>query len=193
MKRTIAMLLIAALCLASILADDGLGVQVIGGKKKTSDPVSLEDVKLNVEVEVDGLGIIKPTEYNTYNYFSVYDKGSSGSNYRRQNSGAEADHVVLSMDITNTTKEEKNYLSNCSVRVSFDNEEYIFGGKAYQLDYDINNEVPRHPQDNFPIAPMYQGHYWFVCTLPNAVINSEKPLSMTVTIDGNEITYNIRK
>ena len=192
MKRTIAMLLIATLCLASILADDGLGVQVIGGKKKTSDPVSLEDVKLNVEVEVDGLGIIKPTEYNTYNSFSVFSKGST--NYRdTQSSGAEADYVVFRMDITNTTKEEKNYLSNCSVRVSFDNDEYIFGGKAYQLDYDIRNDIPRNPQDNFPIAPMYQGHYWFACTLPNAIMNSEKPLSMTVTIDGNEITYNIRK
>lgn len=192
MKRTIAMLVIATLCLASILADDGLGVQVIGGKKKTSDPVSLEDVKLNVEVEVDGLGIIKPTEYTTYDYFSVFSKGSTYYN-DGQRSGAEADYVVFRMDITNTTKEEKNYLSNCSVRVSFDNDEYIFGGKAYQLDYDISEKTPRNPQDNFPIAPMYQGHYWFACTLPNAIMNSEKPLSMTITIDGNEITYNIRK
>ena len=192
MKRTIAMLLITMLYLASIFADDGLGVQVIGGKKKTSDPVSLEDVKLNVEVEIDELGIIKPTEYATYNLFYVYQKGSSRYT-EEQRSGAEADYVVFRMDITNTTKEEKNYLSNCSVRVSFDNDEYIFGGKAYQLDYDISEKTPRNPQDNFPIAPMYQGHYWFACTLPNAIMNSEKPLSMTITIDGNEITYNIRK
>lgn len=192
MKRTIAMLLITMLYLASIFADDGLGVQVIGGKKKTSDPVSLEDVKLNVEVEIDELGIIKPTEYATYNLFYVYQEGSSRYT-EEQRSGAEADYVVFRMDITNTTKEEKNYLSNCSVRVSFDNDEYIFGGKAYQLDYDISEKTPRNPQDNFPIAPMYQGHYWFACTLPNAIMNSEKPLSMTITIDGNEITYNIRK
>lgn len=192
MKRNIAILLITMLYLASIFADDGLGVQVIGGKKKTSDPISLEDVKLNVEVEIDGLGIIKPTEYATYNLFYVYQKGSSRYT-EEQRSGAEADYVVFRMDITNTTKEEKNYLSNCSVRVSFDSDEYIFGGKAYQLDYDISEKTPRNPQDNFPIAPMYQGHYLFACTLPNAIMNSEKPLSMTITIDGNEITYNIRK
>lgn len=192
MKRTIAILLIATMCLASIFADDGLGVQVIGGKNKASEPISLEDVKLNVEVEIDGLGIIKPTEYTTYNSFSVYSKGSTYYT-ESQRSGEEADHVVFRMDITNTTKEEKNYLSNCSVKVSFDNDEYIFGGKAYQLDYDVSKGTPRNPQDNFPIAPMYQGHYWFACTLPNAIMNSEKPLSMTITIDGNEITYNIRK
>ena len=49
------------------------------------------------------------------------------------------------------------------------------------------------PADNFEIDPMYSGHYVFGCTLPNAVVNSEKPLRMVITIDGNELTYNIRK
>lgn len=45
----------------------------------------------------------------------------------------------------------------------------------------------------FAAGPMYTGHYAFGCTLPNAVVNSKKPLRMVITIDGNELTYNIRK
>ena len=37
------------------------------------------------------------------------------------------------------------------------------------------------------------GHYAFGCTLPNSVVKSKKPLSMVININGNEITYNIRK
>ena len=48
-------------------------------------------------------------------------------------------------------------------------------------------------EKNFVIEPMYPKRYAFGCTLPNAVVSSKKPLRMEITIDGNEITYNIRR
>ena len=45
----------------------------------------------------------------------------------------------------------------------------------------------------FNIQPMYEGHYLFGCKLPNAVVNGSEPLSMKITMDGNEFTYHMRK
>lgn len=56
-----------------------------------------------------------------------------------------------------------------------------------------NTKVTVNTADEFEINPLYQGHYLFGCTLPNAVINGSGPLRMVITLDGNEITYNIRE
>lgn len=106
-------------------------------------------------------------------------------------SKSEADYVVLYMDIVNTTAQTVDFIKNCTVKVVFEDIEYL--GWYYQQDFDLNRAKWIDVSDVFSIGPYYTGHYVFGCTLPNAVIQSTKPLKMIVTIDGNELTYNIRK
>ena len=122
-------------------------------------------------------------------------------------SGQEADYAVLYADILNTQLKDKNYLESVSVKAVYD-DVYEYAGWAYQRD-DNNTtynsyslEVDRGKQnyrwginaaDQFAISPMYEGHDIFGCTLPNAVIHGKKPLKLIITIDGNEITCNIRQ
>ena len=65
---------------------------------------------------------------------------------------------------------------------------YGFAPEAYP------QQIVYHP-DNAPVVGyMETGNYVLGCTLPNYVVDDAKsPLSMVITIDGNEITYNIRK
>lgn len=107
-------------------------------------------------------------------------------------SGTQADFAFLTMDILNTTTGKVDFLKDCSVKVIFD-DTVEYAGWSYQCDMDLNRCTWISSENNFVIDPYYAGHYVFGCTLPNAVVNSKKPLRMEITIDGNEITYNIRK
>ena len=107
-------------------------------------------------------------------------------------SGTQADFAFLCMDILNTTTGKVNFLKECTVKVIFD-DTVEYAGWSYQRDMDLNRCTWISNDNNFVIDPYYEGHYVFGCTLPNAVINSKKPLRMVIMIDGNEITYNIRK
>jgi len=206
MKKLVAMFLALLMIPCLALAED-MGVQVIGGPEEETEPVSLDDVKLNVDVEIDGYGILRPTSFEFNNYVMVYPQGRDDTE-DLYNSGNEAEYAILYMDITNTAMSPKDYLANYEVKAVFD-DAYEYAGWAYQQNYDNRkwdawNEYAPYAQkqnvlyginaaDNFPINPMYQGHYLFGCTLPNAVVNSKKPLRLEIKIDGNEIVYNIRK
>jgi len=199
MKRVLAMLLVFLMLLTTSAMAAGMGVQIIGGPEVETEPVSLDDVKLDVEVEIDGYGIITPTGFSFADMLRTYMKGDS-YNWKDFSSGAEAEYALFNVDILNTTLKNKEYLASCEVKVIYD-DVYEYAGWAYQ--YNWNNAdrgsnmspktSPIQPEDNFAIDPMYEGHYLFGCTLPNAVVNSKAPLKMIITIDGNEITYNIRK
>ena len=100
------------------------------------------------------------------------------------------------------------------VKLVSDNE-YEFGGWIRQIDYadtgksDYSNggitrcdftpdmypqQIVYHPDNAPAVGFMVTGNYVLGCTLPNYVLEDTKtPLSMVITIDGNEITYNIRK
>ena len=204
MKKVVLILLVLSLlfCHFAVIAED-MGVQVIGGPNTETEPVSLDDVKLDVEVEIDGYGAIKPITFFIDDWFYVIDE-------KEFRSGQEADYILLYLDILNTTTKEMDYRANADVKVIFD-DVYEYGGWSYQIDYDYNNgnywtdnNHPNYsgkqnqlyglsPSKAFAIKPMYKGHYVFGCTLPNAILESKKPLRMVITIDGNEITYNIRK
>ena len=107
-------------------------------------------------------------------------------------SQSQADFAFLTMDILNTTPASVDYLKDCTVKVVFD-DNIEYAGWFYQLNMDLNRCTWLDNADNFVIDPYYTGHYVFGCTLPNAIFTSDKPLRMELTIDGNEITYNIRK
>ena len=212
MKKMLSLLLVLSLMLGySAVYAGGMGVQIIGRAQAETEPVSLDDIKLNVEVEIDGYAIICPKEFQFSDRLGYYRAGRSdiysSSDYYQ--SGADADYAILRMDITNTAKTSQNFLSNCEVKVIYDNS-YEYAGSCWQSNYDnkvITSNKGQYGEDVgqqnlrwaindadlFSIDPMYQGHYIFSCKLPNIVVNSKKPLKMIITIDGNEIIYNIRK
>lgn len=187
---TLACLMILSLSVTAFAAD--MGVQIIGGPEAETEPVNLDDLKLNIEAEIDGWGTIKLTGFDFYDKLGYIANPDNGYCYDLE-SGNEADFAILRMDITNTTLKAKDYLSDVQVKVVYD-DTYEYAGWCYQSDFNQRNQnYAINPERQFTIDPMYQGHYMFGCTLPNAVVNGKKPLQMIVTISGNEITYNIRK
>ena len=211
MKKMLSLLLVLSMLLScSAALAEGMGVQVIGGPAVETEPVSLDDLKLETDAEIDGWGILTLTGYEVQDALGYYRAGhtsvyDAGADYYV--SGQEADYAVVYADILNTQLKDKNYLESVSVKAVYD-DVYEYAGWAYQRDYNnatynyYSLEADKNKQnfrwvinaaDQFAISPMYEGHYIFGCTLPNAVINGKKPLKLIITIDGNEITYNIRK
>jgi len=193
MKKFISIVIMFSMILvfANTACAADMGVQIIGGpEEEETETVSLDDLKLNVDVEIDGWGILKLISFEYIDYFEIAD--NSGFKIGNFESGEEADYAFLRLDITNTTVKSKDYLSDITVKTVFD-DVYEYGGWAYQFNFDKSKNRVVKEDNRFPIEPMYQGHYVFGSTIPNAVVNSKKPLQMIFTIDGNEFTYNIRK
>lgn len=209
MKRILSMLLVLSMLLGCAAAAE-MGVQVIGGIGVDTEPVSLDDIKLNAAVSIDGYAEILLTEFGYKDILGFYRQGKNKMDVYSDwyyDSGEDAEFAVLRADLTNLATMDKQFLENCEVRVVFD-DTYEYGGWCYQYNYDNktdsrdgygslkniqNKECVIHKDDVFAVGPMYTGHYAFGCTLPNAVVNSKKPLRVVITIDGNELTYNIRK
>lgn len=211
MKKILSVLLVLSMLLsASAALAEGMGVQVIGGPETETEPVSLDDIKLNAEVEIEGYGIFLPNEFAFADWLGYYKAGKHDIDWYncQYQSGQDAEYAVFRMDITNIVPQAKDFLADCEVKAVYD-ETYEYAGWFYQVNYNNStykdsNKFGADSQqqnyrwvinnaDNFVIDPMYQGHYVFGCTLPNAVVNSKAPLKLIITLDGNEITYNIRK
>lgn len=210
MKKILSMILVLTMLLGcSAAMAEGMGVQVIGGPETETEPVSLDDLKLNSVAEIDGYGTIYASNFAYKDVLGYYRSGRSDvcNTDDFYYSGNEADYAILRMDITNTATKPRDFLSSCDVKVVYD-DVYEYAGWFYQYNYNNKTYNSSHSgedsgkqntnwvlnaADQFAIDPMYEGHYCFGCTLPNAVVNSKKPLRMIITIDGNEITYNIRK
>lgn len=129
-------------------------------------------------------------------------------------SGANAEFAWLVLDITNLQKSEMLYLGEITVKVVYDNE-YEYAGWVRQFNKDYTTPVYRKgqaekafyamngdfqqglialdPEDEQPIGMVYTGKYAIGCTLPNAVVESKRPLKMIINIGGCELTYIIRK
>jgi len=213
MKKILSVLLVLLMLLsASAVLAEGMGVQVIGGPETETEPVSLDDLKLNLAVEIEGWGVLTLTDFYIQDKLGYFNAGQkSASMYTTDqyyHSGNEAEYIFLFADILNNTISSKDYLGSVEVKVVYD-DLYEFGGWSYQRNFDYgchdwttvieadtskqNINWAINKADQFEINPMYAGHYMYGCTLPNAVIEGKKPLKMIITIDGNEITYNIRK
>lgn len=127
-------------------------------------------------------------------------------------SGVNADFVWFMVDFTNLQKKSYDFTNNVSVKVVYQ-DDYEFSGWVRQVNYDYINcgsegrDVSRYGWDNRcpnvvvldpanveSIDMMYTGTYVFGATLPNSVIEDNKsPLQMIISIDGNELIYNIQK
>lgn len=188
MKRMVAMLLVCLLLTAGGAVAE-MGVQMIGGPAVEAQTASLDDMQIGAEVEIEGYGILKITKCERLDALPAFNAVGS---FKTFESGKEAEYAIVRMDITNTALTEKNFIETCEVKVVYD-DVYEYLGWSYQVDYDRSEERVVHKDDVFAIGALYQGHYVFGCTLPNAVVEGEAPLQMIITMDGNEITYNIRK
>ena len=216
---------IAALLAASAYAEN-MEVQIIGGPEGdvAAETVSLDDIKLNAEIDIDDYAIIVPTEYQVQDTLYLW-KDIPNKRLSLFESGSEAEYILLYTDITNLSTGPHDFLKDCTVKVVYD-DKYEYAGWSYQYNHDnvleathyydlykedshqggfyqekdgsndlnlVCEKIAIPSEDNFSINQMYTGHYAFGCTVPNSVVNSKAPLRMEIEIDGNELTYNIRK
>ena len=61
MKKILSMILVLSMLLSCSVAIAEMGVQVIGGPETEAEPVSLDDLKLNVDAEIENWGIVTAT------------------------------------------------------------------------------------------------------------------------------------
>lgn len=173
MKKLAAVMLVVAavLSVSCAFADDG-------------EKMTVDDVKFGTAYKIKGFGVVTFTEFSFIDKMNVQDVSNIES-------GNEADVAYLKADIRNLGKKEAKFKGTFSVRAVYD-DEYDYSGFAGQFDYDRTNRV--YLNQDFPIGPMYTGHYGFFCALPNFVVQDKtSPLRMIITINGHEFTYNIRK
>ena len=142
----------------------------------------------------------------------VFDKKPRGRYYYRyddcipQRSGEEAEFAWLKVDVRNLQKVSASFIKDITVKVIFD-DEYEYDGWCRQFNYDYSKQeiaiggetsiigwpVCLSPVDEMSIAPMYNGHYVFGCTLPNSVIeDKDSPLRIEINLGENKLIYNVR-
>lgn len=148
---------------------------------------ALTDFRLGEVMVIDGYGAFTGVSCDVADSY----RSVRGMNSYPHESGAEADFLILKMDVLNTMTVEKDFLVNAKVKAVFSGA-YEYEGWAAQCDYDIRDDRVVDPTQQFPIKPMYKGHYWFGCELPNAVLESTAPLALIITIDNYELIYNVR-
>ena len=131
-------------------------------------------------------------ETNSRHTIEFHGKWWSENQVAISESKTQADFAMLRMDILNKSGASINFIENVEVVVVFD-DDTKFNGWVRQYDFDVSEDYPLNPADNFNIDPYYIGHYVFGCTLPNSVVNSDAPLRMEIKLGDNELTYHIRK
>lgn len=180
MKKWIAMvIMMALLCMPNALATEAEGVQIIGGAEGASIN-SWDDIQMQEDIEIDGYGILTPTG------------GEYTDGWHDHSSGGEAEFLLFYLKVLNTNLTPATYMESCSAKVIFD-DVYEFEGSCFQSDRENDAYYYYDLKDVFSINPLYYGYYFISCTLPNFVVNSDKPLRLEFNLDGYEFVYNIRK
>ena len=188
MKKFFALLLVFSLLLnvSAAFASD-VGIQIIGGPEEESTPVSLDDMKVGETAKIDGFGettILKADFFNNIYY----------GRYSGWYSGDEAEYLYLKIKILNTQKKTMNYLNMFGDVICDFGDGYQFGGWYRQRKADTDDAyLYKEATDGYEISPLYAGQYFVVVTLPNFVVDSKEPLSVTFKIGDNEFTYHHRR
>ena len=187
MKRAgIALLLAAVMMQTTAVWASDFTIQIIGEEKlEEAETVSLDDIKLNKEISIDEYGDITPTSCEFIDQFYSRDNGWVYS-------GEEADFLYFRLDILNTTLKNRDYLADVQIKAVYD-DRFEFAGWYGQFNYDRGKDEMLKKDEQYAIEPLYAGHYVFGCTLPNAAVNGKKELRLEIRIDGNELTYYVRK
>lgn len=123
---------------------------------------------------------------DTLDYYDYY------GNEFTYKSGKEADFVYLRFDVLNTSPKGVDVKNITSVKVIFDNGKAEYQGWSAQYNYEKSEIRSQDHEASFEIGPYYVGHFGAGCTLPNAVVSSEKPLKMVISIGDQDLIYYIR-
>ena len=169
-------------CFGTQSLSEDMGVVLIAGPEAEEETVSLDDVKLNTDIEIDNYGILNFESCETRDY--VYIGGDNSS-------GQEAEYLILKMTLINTDTKERSFMQDVSVKVVYD-EVYEYAGWARQTRDFISNGGHKADSDT-KIGALYKGYFIFGCTLPNYIFTTDRPLRMEIEMDGNEFTYYVRK
>lgn len=190
MKKLVCLLFVLMLlCVTSAFAE---GVQLIDAPQPAveQEPVDMDNIKLGREIPIEGYGVITPL---TCEWKDEIKWDRPGYYYDTWQSGAEAEYIVLTMEILNTQYAECNFVQNCEVTGAF-GDGYVFGGWHRQHISSVDERLKGNATDSFAIAPLYKGKYAFILTLPNFVKDSTEPLSITVKMNDDIVmTYLVRK
>lgn len=193
MKKIIALLLTLLVVGSSMaaLAED-TGIQIIGGNDKPAEAVNLDNMKVGETVTIDGFGDVTITAAEWCDV--IYQYTTSWGSSPRFASGSEAEYLCLEVRILNTQKKAVNYMNMFGDITCDFGDGYQFGGWFRQCSSDKEAaSVYSSSSDSYDIGTLYAGRYAVVVTLPNQVVNSKEPLSVTFKIGENEFTYHHRK
>jgi len=169
MKKILALVLMLMLALSSTAFAGDLGIQMIGGEDTTTVPMSLDDLQLGTNYEIDGYSWVIPEDFQFVDYFGQFKKDANykasqdshndGNHvyYQKpvdywtwyytdaswQSSGANGEFAWLLMDVTNLQKKPVAFMEETSIKVVYD-DEYEFVGWMRQINYDYNKAVYRY-------------------------------------------------
>lgn len=187
MKKLVSLvtLLVMLMTMAGAMAE---GVVVIKSPQQQveEEPVDMKNIKLGKDIDIEGYGVIRPVSCEFVDKIVV-------DYYNEFSSGDEAQYLLLIVEILNTQYVNASYYDNVAVSASF-GDGYEFGGWKRQYKKSTSTEVFKNANESFEISPLYKGKYAFVVTVPNYVVDTPAPLSITVKLtDEIEMTYIMRK
>lgn len=201
MKKSLlfSLLIIALICTSESTLADGTGILLISRPEEEIDTINMDDMKIGNTAHIPGYGNITllssdfmdfiPTEPTSHGFYN------DGRGYENLESGSQAEYLSLRLNILNTQKKPYNFAEDfCDVLCVF-GDDYQFGGWSRQerkVDDKYWTMYPDSDQSDV-IDPLYEGIYDIVITLPNYVVESKEPLSVTFSIGKNEFTCNIRE
>lgn len=201
MRKILSLLLILSMLLgcAAAIAED-TGIQVIGGSEAEAETVNLDDWKEGDTAKISGFGDITLVScgFTDTIPYSVYLNtwSSDGEAKESFKSGSSADYLRIRIYILNTQKNPFDFYKvfGDEIICTF-GDDYKFGGWARQeRKEDDRFWVMYESYDSsYAINSLYDGYFDVVVTLPNYVVSSKEPLSVTFSIGDNEFTVNVRK
>ena len=188
MKKYLSLMLLMSLLLsngAACLAED-TGIQIICGPEAPAETVNLDDWKPGQTADIQGFGELTFVSAEFVNRIENWSMDGIQS-------GGEADYLRLIVEILNTQTSEVDFYKLIDSGICTYDEIYQFGTWKRQYRSLNSDDVFQTKDESYSISPLYRGKYIIVATLPNDVVKSKKPLSITFKIGDSEFTYHHRK
>ncbi len=195
MKKVLALLL--SFLLLSINAVSLAEVIILESPEMHLDEsVDLSDIKDGQTVVIDGYGELTFYDDGWNDKYGFYSTPGIFVRYSASNT---SEYYVIRVRILNTKREAYNFREDFGDVVCSFGDDYKFGGFVEELSYrydDYSSEY--NMQDGTGLSTevdsLYQRDYAVIVTLPNVVKERDtEPLSITFTINGDEVTFIVRE
>lgn len=194
-RSILVMITLVALLLSVANASlaDNTGITIIWGPEEaeqSSSCVDLSDLKPNQLVSVPGYADFRIEKVEFTDWVEhTYDLLDTEYGF---SSGDSADYLHIRLWILNTGTEPHDFYNDFSDIVCDFAYQYRFGGWLRQVS--AKAKVPYASEDDHrEIEPLYEGLYDLFVTLPNHVVESKEPLSVSFSLADSEITCNVRR